>query len=145
MPAFLLPDGLLYLVSGDNFVLGSDAQCQVRVQGAGVAPRHLIVHRSGGDWQAASLVLKAATWHNALPMTGLARLNEGDVLRLGEVNVRWLPTVARVVNVPPARQATAAAPVGQAPAWLLLLAAVMAALYGIGGRMRRQSPMHPHR
>ncbi len=132
MPAFLLPDGLLYLVSGDNFVLGSDAQCQVRVQGAGVAPRHVIVQRSGENWQAASLALKAATWHNALPMTGLARLTEGDVLRLGEVNVRWLPTVARVANVPTVREATAAAPARQAPAWMWLLlgAAVTAALYG---------------
>ena len=71
MPAFLLPDGLLYLVSGDNFVLGSDAQCQVRVQGAGVAPRHMIVQRAGENWQAASLALEAPTWHDALPMTGL--------------------------------------------------------------------------
>lgn len=133
MPAFLLPDGLLYLVSGDNFVLGSDAQCQVQIPGAGVAPRHVIVQRSGENWQAASLALKAATWHNALPMAGLARLDEGDVLRLGEVNVRWLPTVARVAIIPPTRTVTAAAPVRKAPAWmllLLLLAAVPAAVYG---------------
>ncbi len=132
MPAFLLPDGLLYLVSGDNFVLGSDALCQVRVEGAGVAPRHVIVQRTGENWQAASLALQAATWHNAGPMTGLARLNEGDVLRLGEVNVRWLPTVTRIASVAPIGQASAVAGPRQAPAWMWLLlgAAVMAALYG---------------
>ncbi len=130
MPAFLLPDGLLHVVSGDNFVLGSDPKCQVRLQGEGVAPRHLIVQRTGENWQAALLALKASTWHNSTAVTGLVRLNEGDVLRLGDVSVRWLPTVARVAAATP--DLVGVAPTRRAPAWMwvLLGAAVMTALYG---------------
>lgn len=101
MPALVLPSGQIVSVH-DGFIIGADAHCDLTLPGPGVALRHLIVQEAGGAWQAAVLTLHQQTWLNAAPLSGLARLREGDVLRVGESDLRWLATAPVAPPPPPA-------------------------------------------
>ncbi len=118
MPAFVLPSGQTISVH-DGFVIGADARCDLSLPGPGVALRHLIVQEAGGEWQAAVLTLHQQTWLNAAPLSGLARLREGDVLRVGETDLRWLATAP--VAPPPAP----APPQRRSGPWISALALVV--------------------
>lgn len=101
MPGLLLPSGRFVDVH-DGFIIGVDAGCDLRLVDAQAAARHLILQRVGEEgWQAATLTSSAKTQINGAAVTGLARLNDGDVLTVGETDLIWqLVSTSAVVGAP---------------------------------------------
>jgi len=64
----------------DAFVLGRDASCDLRLEGADLDARHAVLTRRGGRWH---VLERGAVWINGEPQRGERVLHDGDVLRLG--------------------------------------------------------------
>ncbi len=121
MPGLRLPSGRTVDVR-DGFIIGVDAGCDLRLVDPQAAARHVILQRLGeDDWQAATLSMGAPTEINGVSLTGLARLNDGDLLKVGGTDLRWL-------LITPA--AAVASPLWARTNWsdLLLAAIVLAVL-----------------
>ncbi len=104
MPGLRLPSGRTVDVH-DGFIIGVDAGCDLRLVDPQAAARHLILQRVSDDaWQAATLSLSAATRLNGAVLTGLARLQDGDVLTVGATDLHWqMATPADLAGTAPPR------------------------------------------
>lgn len=117
MPGLLLPTDRTVAVH-DGFIIGAGAGCDLRLVDPLAAPRHLILQQGGADsWQAATLSLSAPTELNGVALPGLVQLKDGDVLKVGGTELRWLAAM-------PAAAAVAPLPRPTSP-WLDVLLAVL--------------------
>lgn len=73
----------------EAFVVGSDAACNLKLSGPGIAPRHLVIKalKKGGF---GAKKLGGAFLLNGQP-TEAARLKEGDILDVGDTRMRFGP------------------------------------------------------
>ena len=89
-PALQLPEGHLIHIGADNFVVGADPGCDLRLHDDKASPRHIIIQRVDGAWQVALLDLDATARLNDEPISGITRLKDGDVLKVGDTRLRWV-------------------------------------------------------
>ena len=104
-------------VGQDNFVIGADTYCHLRLTQTGVAPRHLILQQVGGAaWHVATLNLGAKTTLNGAMLDRIRVLRNGDELQLGQARIRWWDDVTQG-----ALSAGGRWQFGRAQSWLILL------------------------
>ncbi len=91
MPTLHMPDHRFVPIQGKHtLTIGSDPTCDLPVQGPGVAARHLLIQPREQGWQAATLQLHTPFYVNGRPVYGLALLQDGDSIRIGEdVTLVW--------------------------------------------------------
>ena len=82
---------------GDEFVIGSQRGCEVRLQEESVAAEHARLHRlEDGSYRVADLGSEAGTWVNYAPVSAEgSQLRDGDLLHIGRVAFRFLLNVDR--------------------------------------------------
>ncbi len=95
-----MPDHRLVPIQGKRtLTIGSDPTCDLSIQGPGIAARHLIIQPREQGWQAATLQLHTPFYINDRPVYGLALLQDGDHIRIGDnVTLVWhdpLPSQAQ--------------------------------------------------
>ncbi|NOX60362.1 MAG: FHA domain-containing protein [Chloroflexi bacterium] len=89
-PALQLPEGHLVHISADNFVVGADAGCDLRLNDDKASSRHVIIQRADVAWQIALLDLEAVAFLNDKPISGIVQLHDGDILKIGDTLLRWV-------------------------------------------------------
>ncbi len=89
MPYLILPKGRAVPVDPPHLIIGSDAACDLRLRGALVAPRHVIIQYDGQNWRLAKLNLNAVVWLNGRPLRATTILQDGDRLWVGETQMTW--------------------------------------------------------
>lgn len=79
------PDGQthVFTLEGKDATLGTAADADLQLDGAGVSPRHLRVVIQSGRIVLADLKSTAGTWVNGERLTGPRVVREGDVARAG--------------------------------------------------------------
>jgi diguanylate cyclase (GGDEF)-like protein len=79
----------LELVNGSAW-LGRDADSDLVLLDEGISRRHARVERSGDAWLVMDVGSRNGTLLNAQPLSGVKRLKNGDLLKLGSVIVKYL-------------------------------------------------------
>ena len=82
---------------GDEFVIGSQRGCEVRLQEESVAAEHARLKRlADSSYRVADLGSEAGTWVNYAPVSAEgSQLRDGDLLHFGRVAFRFLLNVDR--------------------------------------------------
>ena len=89
MPHLRLASNRAVSLHHNSFIIGSDPGCDLSLTDKSILPRHLILQPRGHQWQAATLNLRATVFVNERPLTGIALLNDGDRIRVGNVTMVW--------------------------------------------------------
>src|SRR5688572_19564237 len=79
----------LELVSG-ALRIGRDEDSDLVLLDDGVSRRHIRVERSGDAWLVMDLGSRNGTLLNGAPLSGVKRLKNGDLLKLGSVIIKYL-------------------------------------------------------
>jgi pSer/pThr/pTyr-binding forkhead associated (FHA) protein len=86
-PALVMEAARFSLVPGRRFLIGSGPRAQVRLAHASVAPEHAEVRREDAAFTVRDLRSPAGTWVGDERLTAARPLEDGDVLRVGEVRL----------------------------------------------------------
>jgi len=99
-------------IEGDHYDVGSGEKAKLRVFDASIAARHIRIYRDGDGYRVRDMNTRTGTWVNEERVPLSAAINDGDKLRLGDVNFTViLKAPGEVVEASTPEKAPAPAPV----------------------------------